>query len=689
MTEICNKSRQFGDTTDKSRRSGDTADMSRRSGDTADMSRRSGDTADTSRRSGDRTNRTSFAARSAALVWILLALMAACATKPPARLDDYHIVDCELLGQTIRIGTGMATTGRARALRTSANDCAIRGGYFVEPDQANYQTALKVWLPLAESGDLNAQLYMGQIYEKGLGQAPDAEAAQRWYQRAADRGFAPAQTALAMLYEQGKIGGAPDLMKALSLYRKAANLNEGLRMESDVLAREAQIKLLQTELESERARANDALEKLRRKNIELDESVRELQSQLQSARTDAQRQSAQAALQLTQTTQQNTAAEITQLQAQTQGVNNAIADLQKDQPNTTARANDISIQLLEPASLAMRGLLAVPIERSAQQVRVSAKVTSAQKIVFISINGTPISIDEAGVVRANVQLKTSPTLVEIFAKNASGQEAKLPFVLTAKDLMPPPQTFAAQSNSFGNYHALVIGNENYQYWEPLQSPLDDAEAVAEVLKRKYGFKVTLLKNATRSQVFRSLANYRKSLKENDNLLIYYSGHGSWDSANQQGYWIPIDGTKDDISNYISATDITDQLSVIPARQVLVVADACYSGVLVKSVAEQAIAAENRNLQLDQLAQLKSRKAMSSGNIRQVLDGGAGKHSIFAKQFLDALENRNQPFPARELYAEIAPRVKEAAEGFGEQQEPQYGQLRLSGHVGGDFVFRVQ
>jgi hypothetical protein len=152
----------------------------------------------------------------------------------------------------------------------------------------------------------------------------------------------------------------------------------------------------------------------------------------------------------------------------------------------------------------------------------------------------------------------------------------------------------------------------------------------------------------------------------------------------------VDGAKDDISNYISASDITDQLSVIPARQVLVVADACYSGVLVRSVSEQAIAqgisSESRTQQLNQLAQLRSRKAMSSGNIRQVLDGGAGKHSIFARQFLDGLERRTSAFPARELYQDIAPRVQEAAEGFGEQQEPQYGQLRLSGHVGGDFVF---
>jgi hypothetical protein len=104
-----------------------------------------------------------------------------CATLPPAQTDSFAIVDCELPGAVLRMGTGFASTGRARALRTSADDCAIRGGYYLEG--AGYQTALKVWLPLAEQGDLQAQLYLGQIYEKGLGRAPDPAGAMRWYQR--------------------------------------------------------------------------------------------------------------------------------------------------------------------------------------------------------------------------------------------------------------------------------------------------------------------------------------------------------------------------------------------------------------------------------------------------------------------------------------------------------------------------
>ncbi|MGL4234364.1 MAG: caspase family protein, partial [Casimicrobium sp.] len=174
----------------------------------------------------------------------------------------------------------------------------------------------------------------------------------------------------------------------------------------------------------------------------------------------------------------------------------------------------------------------------------------------------------------------------------------------------------------------------------------------------------------------------------DNLLVYYAGHGHWDKANQRGYWIPVDGGKQNPSNWISAADITDQLSVIPAKQVLVVADSCYSGVLVGSVAAQLDRVEgDKGEWLARRAQMRSRKVMSSGNVAQVMDGGAQNNSIFARQFINALTRRGEPFEAHELYREVAPQVRRAASDVGGQQEPQYGALRHAGHEAGDFIFR--
>jgi len=235
----------------------------------------------------------------------------------------------------------------------------------------------------------------------------------------------------------------------------------------------------------------------------------------------------------------------------------------------------------------------------------------------------------------------------------------------------------------------VIGNANYRSWEPLGTPHEDARRVTEVLRDQYGFKVRTLIDATRSDILRALAKLREELTEDDHLLVYYSGHGSWDKANLQGYWVPVDGDTDSVANHVSSNDITDQLSVMRSRQILVVADACFSGVLVRSVADSLDAGSAglpRDAWLAQQSAVTGRKVLSSGNIREVLDGGAGRHSIFAAAFLRALKKRDAPFEARELYQDLAPAVERAAQGFGEQQEPQFGALRHAGHVGGDFVY---
>ncbi|MBT8352740.1 MAG: caspase family protein, partial [Deltaproteobacteria bacterium] len=57
---------------------------------------------------------------------------------------------------------------------------------------------------------------------------------------------------------------------------------------------------------------------------------------------------------------------------------------------------------------------------------------------------------------------------------------------------------------FGNYHALVIGNKDYQFLPSLKASQKDAEAVAEVLQETYGFNVRLMVNATRSEILMTL-----------------------------------------------------------------------------------------------------------------------------------------------------------------------------------------
>ena len=153
--------------------------------------------------------------------------------------DKLILVDCLLPGQQRKLGGRMNYLGPRRAARLPASECEIRGGEYVAYDRANYATSLRVWQPLAERGDAKAQVYVGEIYEKGMGLPPDYAAAADWYRKAADQGDASAQNHLAYLYEQG-LGVDQDAVHALNLYRAAAGLKtDELTYKSEVSAARA------------------------------------------------------------------------------------------------------------------------------------------------------------------------------------------------------------------------------------------------------------------------------------------------------------------------------------------------------------------------------------------------------------------------------------------------------------------
>jgi hypothetical protein len=121
-----------------------------------------------------------------------------------AAVAELHVVDCLLPGQVRNVGQRTYLTPR-RPIRTTAADCQIRGGEYVAYDRADYKSALKVWLPAAEGGDAEAQTNAGEIFERGLGGAPNYAAALIWYRKAAEQGNTRAQFNLGTLYEQGLV----------------------------------------------------------------------------------------------------------------------------------------------------------------------------------------------------------------------------------------------------------------------------------------------------------------------------------------------------------------------------------------------------------------------------------------------------------------------------------------------------
>ena len=70
--------------------------------------------------------------------------------------------------------------------------------------KADYATALRLWRPLADLGDADAQINLGVMYANGEGVPQDYAQAVAWYRKAADQGIAEAQNNLGVMYANGQ-----------------------------------------------------------------------------------------------------------------------------------------------------------------------------------------------------------------------------------------------------------------------------------------------------------------------------------------------------------------------------------------------------------------------------------------------------------------------------------------------------
>ena len=169
--------------------------------------------------------------------------------------------------------------------------------------------------------------------------------------------------------------------------------------------------------------------------------------------------------------------------------------------------------------------------------------------------------------------------------------------------------------------------------------MTDAETVAKLLKELYGFKVTLLVDASRADIIDALDEFRDLLAEEDNFLLYYAGNGWLDLQAQAGYWLPVNAKPDRRSRWVSNATLTTALQGLLAKHVLVFADSCYSGTLTRSV---KVPQRNRAY----LQRISEKRA------RVVLFSGGGQHSVFAAQFLNALQSNEGVLDGTQLFEKV-------------------------------------
>jgi caspase domain-containing protein/Sel1 repeat-containing protein len=333
----------------------------------------------------------------------------------------------------------------------------------------------------------------------------------------------------------------------------------------------------------------------------------------------------------------------------------------------------------------------------AGEIALVASVTADNPLKSVTVNGREQIGDgpmrgPRSVFQTRLPLRGAEEQVEIVAADTAGLTSRVKFVVLNRAVGGRPESPSQlpRPETPGRYVALIIGNDDYRApVRRLQTAVNDAVEVARLLEDNYGFTVIRRLNANRFQMMSALYEAGEQLSDNDNLLIYYAGHGVLDQVNNRGHWLPVDADDRNPANWISNISVTDVLNNMRVRRLLVVADSCYSGTLTRSNIARVVpgmTGDERAQAIRTMTANKAYVALTSGGLEPVVDAAGGRHSPFAQSFLDILRGNTGVLSTQELFVQLKPRVVTMTKELKVAQVPQYGPIQYTDHQAGDFIF---
>ena len=224
-----------------------------------------------------------------------------------------------------------------------------------------------------------------------------------------------------------------------------------------------------------------------------------------------------------------------------------------------------------------------------------------------------------------------------------------------------------------NAFVVIIANENYQSVAFVPFALNDGNIFREYCLKTLGIpekQIKYVPNATGNQI-KAQVNWLQTICEvfeDAQIIFYYAGHGIPDESSRTAYLLPIDGIGTDISTGYKLDDLYSALGNIPAKNVTVFMDACFSG----SKREQGMLASARGVAI------KAKSGMPQGNMvvfsaaqsdETAYPNNEEKHGMFTYFLLKKLQDTKGDVTLHELGEYIIDNVRKKTAINGKLQTP--------------------
>jgi len=311
----------------------------------------------------------------------------------------------------------------------------------------------------------------------------------------------------------------------------------------------------------------------------------------------------------------------------------------------------------------------------ADVIDIIGEVKDQTGVKFVSVNSDIRSVNSAGLFSTRIQLEPGENKIRIMVADLKDNTNEQYLTVWYN---PPKLSLSEKIKQESIYYGLVIGINDYEDNDlgDLDNPIQDASKLHKVLLENYTFdpgNVTLLKNPDRDEIVFALDDLARRVTPDDNVLIFYAGHGYWDERSNVGYWLPSDSYMSNTANWFRNSTLVDYLKMIDSKHSLLITDACFAGSIFKTRA--GFAKPDRAYEV--LYEQSSRKAMTSGALTEVPD-----RSYFTRYLVEKLVDNDESYLSSEqLFSSFRIAVINNSDAI-----PMYGEIRNVGDEGGDFIF---
>jgi hypothetical protein len=262
------------------------------------------------------------------------------------------------------------------------------------------------------------------------------------------------------------------------------------------------------------------------------------------------------------------------------------------------------------------------------------------------VNGKPvpkqIAIQNQFAVSVNlrISLLAGENTVRLFAENIQGGlVSSVRSVLSGKDALEDAVDINRKD------YALLFVTNTYDHMDDLVNPIFDGRTINGLLTEKYGFQTEVVENASNDQILAKITEYNlKKFNPQDQLFVFFAGHGVFDEALKEGYVVASNSLANDPgrASYVSHILIRERLDNINCEHIFLMMDVCFGGTFDQALAKVRGEQDDENIDKEFLIKKltkRTRKFLTSGSKEYVPDGQPGRHSPFAEKFILALREK--------------------------------------------------